>query len=182
MKQMIRTMELVSMCVALTTGKLRLGGRLAAVERTQPGRQIRRHRLAAEWPEGGPKLAWQASGFGAGYSTISVARDRLYTMGDKGGAGWVTAASADGGKILWSTKVSAEGAPGVPGYDFPGPRSTPTVDGDLVFSLDAWGGLVCLNAADGKEQWRRSLVKDLGGEPPTWGYSESPLVDGSKWW
>ena len=66
----------------------------------------------------------------------------------------------------------------MPGYDFPGPRSTPTVDGSLIVALDAWGELVCLNAADGKEKWRKSLVKDLGGAPPTWGYSESPLVDG----
>jgi outer membrane protein assembly factor BamB len=123
-------------------------------------------------------LAWKAAGFGKGYSSISVAGDRLYSMGDKDDAGWLMAASADDGKILWSTKVGASGAPGVPGYDFPGPRSTPAVDGDLIFALDAWGELICVNAVDGKEQWRRNLGKDLGGTPPTWGYSESPLVDG----
>jgi outer membrane protein assembly factor BamB len=136
--------------------------------------------LLAEWPADGPKLAWQATGFGKGYSTISVVGDRLYTLGDKDGAGWVMAASANGGKILWSAKVGAAGSPGVPGYDFPGPRSTPAVDGNLVVALDAWGELVGLNAVDGKEQWRRNLVKDLGGAPPTWGYSESPLVDGEQ--
>jgi outer membrane protein assembly factor BamB len=136
--------------------------------------------LMSEWPAGGPKLAWKATGFGHGYSTVSVVGDRLYTMGDKDDAGWMIAASAEGGKILWSTKVGAAGAPGVPGYDFPGPRSTPTVDGGLVFSVDAWGELICVSAADGKEQWRKSLVKDLGGTPPTWGYSESPLVDGDQ--
>jgi outer membrane protein assembly factor BamB len=125
-------------------------------------------------------LAWKATGFGKGYSTISVVGDRLYTMGDKADAGWVIAASADGGKILWSTKVGAPGSPIVPGYDFPGPRSTPTADGNLIFALDAWGELICVNAADGKEQWRKSLVKDLGGAPPTWGYAESPLVDGEQ--
>jgi outer membrane protein assembly factor BamB len=125
-------------------------------------------------------LAWKATGFGKGYSTISVAGDRLYTMGDKAEAGWLMAASAEGGKILWSTKVGAPGAPGVPGYDFPGPRSSPAIDGNLIFALDAWGELMCVNAADGAEQWRRNLQKDLGGTPPTWGYAESPLVDGGQ--
>ena len=46
--------------------------------------------------------------------------------------------------------------------------------------MDGWGELVCCKAADGKEQWRKSLVKDLGGSPPMWGFSESPLVDGEQ--
>jgi outer membrane protein assembly factor BamB len=40
--------------------------------------------------------------------------------------------------------------------------------------------MVCVTAADGKEQWRKDLRKDFGGKPPTWGYSESPLVDGDQ--
>ncbi len=136
--------------------------------------------LLAQWPADGPRLAWKATGFGHGYSTVAVVGDRLYTMGDKGDAGWVIAASAGDGKILWSTKVEAPGSPGMAGYDFPGPRSTPTVDGNLIIALDAWGELICVSASDGKEQWRKSLAKDLGGAPPTWGYSESPLVDGGQ--
>ena len=97
-----------------------------------------------EWPADGPKLAWKATGFGTGYSEFSVVGDRMYTLGDKGNAGWLIAASTDGGKILWSTKVGATGSPEVPGYTFPGPRSTPTVDGDLIFAMSAWGELVAI--------------------------------------
>ena len=136
--------------------------------------------LLAEWPADGPRLAWKATGFGHGYSAVAVAGGRLYTMGDKSETGWVIAASADDGKILWSAKVDAPGSPSMPGYDFPGPRCTPTVDGDLIFALDAWGELIGVRASDGKEQWRRNLAKDFGGTPPTWGYSESPLVDGQQ--
>jgi outer membrane protein assembly factor BamB len=180
MKQMMTTMGLVSMCMALTgpNGALaddwpQWNGRNRDGKSADTG-------LLAQWPAEGPKLAWKAAGFGGGYSSISVVGNHLYTMGDKSGDGWLMAAGAAGGKILWSTKIGAPGAPGVPGYDFPGPRSTPTVDGALIFVLDAWGDLVCVNAADGKPQWRKSLVKDLGGTPPTWGYSESPLVDGEQ--
>jgi len=136
--------------------------------------------LLAEWPANGPRLAWKAAGFGKGYSSTSVVGDRLYTMGDKDEAGWLVAANATDGKILWSTKVGAPGSPCMPGYDFPGPRCTPAVDGNLVFALDPWGVLICVSAVDGKEQWRKDLVKDFGGGPPTWGYSESPLADGEQ--
>lgn len=136
--------------------------------------------LLKQWPAEGPKLAWKATGFGGGYSSIAVAAGRLYTMGDKDGSDCLIAASADSGKVLWSTKVGAAGAPSVPGYDFPGPRCTPTVDGGKIAALDAWGQLICLNTADGKELWRRDLVKDFGGTPPTWGYSESVLMDGDQ--
>ncbi len=76
--------------------------------------------------------------------------------------------------------MGAIGSPEVPGYTFPGPRSTPTVDGDLIFAMNAWGDLICVSAADGKEVWRKNLHKDFAGVVPTWGYAESPLVDGDK--
>jgi outer membrane protein assembly factor BamB len=136
--------------------------------------------LLSQWPAGGPKLAWKATGFGAGFSETAVVGDHLYTIGDKDGSGWVIAASTDGGKILWTTKLGKPGSPEVQNYTFAGPRSTPTVDGNLIFAMDAWGDLVCVNAADGKEKWHRSLVSDFGGPTPTWGYAESPLVDGDQ--
>jgi outer membrane protein assembly factor BamB len=54
------------------------------------------------------------------------------------------------------------------------------VSGELVFAVDALGELICVRAADGKEQWRKSYSADFGGKPPTWGFSESPLVDGDQ--
>ena len=53
------------------------------------------------------------------------------------------------------------------------------MDGDNLYVLGATGDLVCLTTA-GKVVWSKNLVSDLGGEIPTWGYSESPLVDGDK--
>ena len=54
------------------------------------------------------------------------------------------------------------------------------IDGSKIYALGVEGTLVCLNVADGKEVWKQDLVKDYGGKIPTWGYSESPLVDGEK--
>jgi len=136
--------------------------------------------LLQRWPASGPALDWKAAGVGSGYSSVSVVGDRLFTMGDKDDAGRVIALRVSDGTILWTARVGAAGAPDMQGYSYPGPRCTPTVSGDLVFALDAWGEIVCVNAADGQEQWRKSLTSDFGGKPPTWGYSESPLVDGNQ--
>jgi len=134
--------------------------------------------LLQEWPEGGPKLAWKANGLGKGYSGIAVVGDRLYTLGDLSGSSSLLALNADGGKVLWTAKVGADGAPGWGG--FAGPRCTPTVDGDMVLAVDQWGQLVCVKAADGREVWRKHFEKDFGGHRPEWGFSESPLVDGDR--
>ena len=131
--------------------------------------------LLKKWPENGPPLAWRVTGLGVGYSSVSIAGDRIYTMGDIGGSGQVIALALDGGKKLWTAKV------GRPGGDYEGTRSTPTVDGDRVYALGQWGDLVCLDAASGKEHWRKNLEKDFGGRMMSgWGYSESVLVDGDK--
>jgi outer membrane protein assembly factor BamB len=136
--------------------------------------------LLKEWPADGPKLAWKAAGLGKGYSSMAAVGDRLYTMGDKGDTGFIVGLSAADGKVLWSARVGKAGAPSMPGYDFPGPRCTPTVSGDLLFAADGWGELVCVSATDGKEQWRKNYGTDFGGKPATWGFAESPLVDGDQ--
>ena len=134
--------------------------------------------LLQDWPEGGPPLTWKTTGLGAGYSDVSVVGERIYTAGDKGDSTFVSAWNRADGKALWSVRLGKSDAPGNPKFE--GPRGTPTVNGDWVFALGQWGDLVCLNAATGKEIWRKDLVKDFGGAYPFWGYSESPLVDGDN--
>ena len=45
--------------------------------------------LLKQWPESGPPLAWKANGIGRGYSTVSVAGGKIFTMGDRADAGYV---------------------------------------------------------------------------------------------
>jgi outer membrane protein assembly factor BamB len=135
--------------------------------------------LLKQWPSEGPPLVWKATGLGDGYATVSVAGNRIYTAGDKGESSFVTALDAATGQSAWSAKLGKPGPVGNPKFD--GPRGTPTVDGDLIFAVSQWGELVCFDAANkGKELWRKDYVQDFGGVRPSWGYSESPLVDGDQ--
>ena len=131
--------------------------------------------LLKRWPDDGPPLAWKAGGIGEGYSSVSVAGGRIFTMGDGPDSSYVHALELDGGKKIWSAKVGRTGG------NYEGTRSTPTVDGDRVYALGQWGDLVCLDAATGREHWRKNLEKDFGGRMMSgWGYSESVLLDGER--
>lgn len=131
--------------------------------------------LLREWPPDGPPLVWKTNGLGNGFSSVSVAAGRVYTMGDRSDSSFVHALSV-AGKPLWSAKVGKPGG----GGGYPGPRCTPTIDGDRVYALGQFGDVVCVEAATGKEVWRKNLVKDFGGEVGSWGYSESLLVDAEQ--
>ncbi|HWE98144.1 MAG TPA: PQQ-binding-like beta-propeller repeat protein [Tepidisphaeraceae bacterium] len=131
--------------------------------------------LLKDWPSEGPALAWTGKGVGEGFSSVSIAGGKIFTMGDlKDGSSVIALDMA--GKKLWSTKVGQPGG----GGGYPGTRCTPTVDADRLYAIGQYGDLVCLQTEDGKEVWRTNLESDLGGEMMSgWGYSESPLVDGN---
>src|SRR4029078_3474012 len=57
-------------------------------------------------------------------------------------------------------------------------RSTPTVDGDLIYALSSDGDVTCLETKSGKIRWQKNIRKEFGGQPGEWAYAESPLVDG----
>lgn len=132
--------------------------------------------LLRSWEQAPPKLVWKATGIGAGFSTVSVAGERIFTMGDLGEEQFVFALSRADGKILWRAKIG-------PAHqdERGGPRATPTVDGDRVYALGSESDLVCLDAATGNVRWRKNLERDYGGRVMTvWKWAESPLVDGEK--
>jgi outer membrane protein assembly factor BamB len=134
--------------------------------------------LLKEWPKEGPKLLWQIDNLGSGYATPSVSGGRIYLMSNRALEDeFVDALDVKEGKKLWSTRIGKVGNPDQK-PNFPAARSTPTVDGAMLYVLGSDGDLVCLESATGKVRWHKSLRSDFGGLPPTWAYSESPLVDG----
>ncbi len=132
--------------------------------------------LLQSWPKDGPKLLWQDSKLGGGYSTPSVAAGRIFGMSYRGAEEGVWALNEADGKELWFTKIAKKGNAGFN----EGPRCTPTVDGKLLYALGISGDLACLEVGSGKIKWRKNLVKDFGSDVGGWKYSESPLVDGDR--
>lgn len=132
--------------------------------------------LLSEWPAGGPKLLWEASGLGTGYSSVSMQNGRLFTIGDIGVDQYVIAVSLDTKAILWKTRIGAQWID-----RYAGPRGTPTADGATVYAIGTDGDLLALEAATGKVVWRKNLATDFGGRMMSgWRFSESPLVDGDR--
>jgi outer membrane protein assembly factor BamB len=132
-----------------------------------------------------PKEIWRAS-VGLGPSSPVVAGGRCCVMGytggleDPHGTDTVWCLDAETGEIVWKHSYDCKGCESQD-VKFAGPRATPTVDGNAVYTLSLMGQLFCLDAATGKVLWSKDLVKDLGGKVPGfYGYCCSPLVYAEK--
>ena len=143
--------------------------------------------LITKFPAEGPKVVWRAP-VANGYSGPSVADGKVMVMDYQIATGKVDA--NPGGRTALTGKervVCLDGKTGkqrwAHSYDCPinlsfpnGPRCSPVIDGDLVFSLGAEGHLSALKAADGKVVWEKELKKEYKCESPIWGYAATPLV------
>jgi len=125
--------------------------------------------LLKSWPSSGPTKLWSASGLGKGWASVAVVGDRMYTMGSRNNREYMICLNESDGSQIWVAPVGTADHT----------NCTPTVDGDLVYGIGLSGDLVCCNAADGKEVWRKNFARDFNGKMMSqWGFSESPLVDG----
>lgn len=135
--------------------------------------------LLNEWPEDGPKVAWQVESIGNGYSSLAVIDGRIITQGNVDGEGRIICLKESDGSVIWSIHSPAETKLYKHGKGNGG-RGTPTVDGGFVYVEGGGGDLTCLNAENGEIVWTRHLKDDFGGGVPGWGFSESPLIDGNN--
>lgn len=134
--------------------------------------------LLKEWPKNGPKLRWKVNDVGSGYSTPAVVGERLYLLGNEGLENeFVQALAVKDAKRVWQTRLGKVGNPKQQ-PSFPAARSTPTVEGEVLYALGSDGDLVCLEIGAGKMRWQKNLRSDFSGKPGEWAYSESPLIDG----
>ena len=132
--------------------------------------------LLQEWPSDGPNKLWVSDQAGLGYSGFTIQDGILFTMGAFDKSESLLAFNANSGKKLWSLKV---GELLTNGWG-DGPRMSPSVSGKKVYALGGKGNLVCVDIKSGKKLWQKSLVQDLGGKVPGWGYTESVLIDNGK--
>ncbi len=133
-------------------------------------------KLLTDWQQHPPKQLWQTK-VGPGWSSFAVAGRRLFTMEQRGEDEAVVCLDGDTGRQLWVYQYPSRFWEAMGGV---GPRATPTLANGQLFSLGADGILLCLNPVTGQLIWRRDLKTDANREPPTWGFSSSPLVVDDK--
>jgi outer membrane protein assembly factor BamB len=125
------------------------------------------------WPAEGPKKLWEAN-VGIGFSSFSVFKGRLYTMGNVAEQDNVLCFDAETGQLKWKHEYACSSRD-PNGYH--GTRCTPTVDGNNVYTLSRQGHFFCLDAATGQVVWSKDFKKEFGGQWPQWGFAGSPLIE-----
>ncbi len=133
--------------------------------------------LLKQWPQGGPELLLTVKGAGIGYSSPTIVGERIYVSGDVEGKNRLAMFDLQG-KQLKQVEI---GKPH-PDRQYPGARSSPTVDKEsgLVFVLGPYGELLCANANTLEVEWRVNVAERFKARTPGWRYAESVLVDGNN--
>lgn len=132
--------------------------------------------LLKTWPANGPPMVWVAKGLGNGYSSASVAKGKIYVSGmldDQ--IGYIFVLNADGvleKKIPYGKETLTKEAPG--------PRSTPTIDGERLYILSGLGVVYCIDLAKAAKLWEVDILDRFKAENATWTLAESLLVDGDR--
>jgi outer membrane protein assembly factor BamB len=128
------------------------------------------------WPKEGPPILWKR-GMGCGFSSVAVVGNRLYTEGTVGEKTRVWCLDAATGDELWHYDYELPViSRGKRLYSFPGPTSTPTVEGNNVYVYSRGGQLFCFDAATGKVAWQvENKIKT-----DAYGLACSPLILGGQ--
>jgi outer membrane protein assembly factor BamB len=135
--------------------------------------------LLNEWPENGPELLWAYKGIGKGYAAPSLLNDQIFVNGERDSSSFLLAFDLSG-KLLWEAPNGKEFMGDGFSATYPGARSTPTVVGDLVYTCSGMGRIACFETETGKEVWALDLIKDFTSFLPSFGFSESFVVDDDK--
>ncbi len=130
--------------------------------------------LLKKWPASGPEILWHFEGLGEGHSSPAFANGTIYLSGMTGDEGFVYALSADG-KLKWKKSYGKEFT-----ESYPGARSTPVIDGDLLFVYSGLGELTCMDANNGEVKWKKNAFSDFDGANIQWGVTETVVIDGNK--
>jgi hypothetical protein len=114
--------------------------------------------LLRVWPKEGPKVLWTAS-VGVGFGGPAVSGGKVYLLDrDEKVGDTLRVYDFATGKELWSFAYDAPGS-----FMFPGSRTTPTVDGEFVYTCSPIGDLYAINTATHEPVWHKNIWTDFGG-------------------
>lgn len=130
--------------------------------------------LMPTWPEGGPPVLYRQP-VGSGYAGFVIGGGRAYTIEQRRREEVIACYDFETGAELWTVSYRGFFVEQMGGE---GPRATPTLDGDRLYSLGASGDLYCVNAETGIVVWQRDILKGMSNLQ--WAMSGSPLVLGDR--
>jgi outer membrane protein assembly factor BamB len=133
---------------------------------------VRGVRINTDWAAAPPVQMWRRP-IGPGWSSFSVRGDLLYTQEQRGNEEMVACYRVSTGEPVWR---HADPVRFYESNGGAGPRSTPTIDKDRIYSMGATGILNALDAKTGKKIWSHDTAMDTSREVPYWGISSSPLI------
>ena len=124
------------------------------------------------WPKEGPEVLWTAP-VGIGYGGPAVSDGKVYLLDrDEEVGDNLRCLDLSNGTDLWKFAYDAPGS-----FHHPGSRTTPTVDGDNVYTCGPLGDLYCISTSTHKPVWHKNIWKDFGGEDlPRWAITQNPLI------
>jgi outer membrane protein assembly factor BamB len=132
--------------------------------------------LLNAWPVDGPPEVFRRP-IGGGHAGFVVTKGRAFTLEQRLEEEVVVAYDLVTGKQLWEFAYAARFSESMGGD---GPRSTPTLDGDTLYSLGATGVLLAIDATTGTQRWRHNVLEELEAPNLQWALSASPLVLGDR--
>lgn len=126
--------------------------------------------------EGGPRIAWR-SNVGVGFSSVAISDGLVFTLGNSDDQESLFCIDAQTGKHHWkhSYECSLDDR-----FFEGGPTSTPTVNGEKVYSLSRQGDLFCLDKRTGKISWSKNVREETDVRVPGWGFASSPVIHGDR--
>ena len=131
-------------------------------------------RIDADWATSPPRQLWRRQ-VGPGWSSFAVSGDLLYTQEQRGESEEVAAYRVSSGRPVWRHRDPVRFWESNGGA---GPRATPTINNDRIYTFGATGILNALDADTGARLWSRNVANDAEKAVPMWGFASSPLVVG----
>jgi outer membrane protein assembly factor BamB len=131
--------------------------------------------LLRTWPEKGPEVLWTVNvGIGFGGPIVKDGKVYLLDRDDKVGDK-LRCFDLASGKELWNFGYDAPGS-----VMFPGSRSVPAIDGNMVYTCGPYGNLYCIDVNTHKPVWNKNVWSDFGGtQIPRWAITQCPMVYGN---
>ena len=146
--------------------------------------------IIEKFPADGPRILWRTP-IDGGYSGPAVANGRVFitdyvTEGNVKvgnfqrdeftGTERVICLDEATGKEIWKHEYPVKYTVSYPS----GPRCTPNVEDNRVYTLGSEGHLFCFDAANGKIIWQKNLKSEYKTRAALWGYAAHPLIDGGN--